>query len=619
VRAVVHRVCLAGSLLLLAAPFPAPAIAAGHTYTVVECHRLNRSHADAVLEDASQYAARTFCGDPKNDHAVKVSSTGRALPGTFGRVRWRTGSPNLEIVSAHLRAKLRRNKGHVARLWMADQRLNEVARVAAGGSGATGYRSYRWRAGGHGARQLVASLSCERRAPCGQSDAAKAWIRDVRLKVADYADPRFTTLDGTLLGAGWLRGAKKIRGDASDSGTGLDKVMMTVNGTVASRQSGSCERLTSSSYAARFLPCVHELVFSALPDTARPPFNDGANALSVCAVDFAGNRTCSEHTVHIDNSPPAITFAISQDPEDPELVRAAVGDPTSGVRSGRILYRPVGQTLWRPLDTRLQPGALTARVDSTSNPAGEYEFMAEATDVAGNVGRSTTRADGRPMVLWFPLKSRVRLSAHLAPGGSSRLTIAYGRSSKVAGRLRDASGRPLADEPITVTEHFGAGALIDRRVRTVRTDRDGLWGERLPPGPSRRVTAAYGGTTRYLSDETSAGALRVKTKATLHLSRRRVPEGRRVVFRGRVAHLAARIPAGGKLVELQVKDGSHWHTVRQAFYTRATGRYRMRYRFARFYTSNVAYRFRIKVLRELGWPYKAPVSSRAKRLVVKAR
>ncbi len=146
-----------------------------------------------------------------------------------------------------------------------------------------------------------------------------------------------------------------------------------------------------------------------------------------------------------------------------------------------------------------------------------------------------------------------------------------------------------------------------------------MWGERLPAGPSRRVTATYQGTSRYLADGAMAGGLHVKTKATFHLSRPRVREGRAVVFRGRVAHMAARIPAGGKLVELQVKDGPHWHTVRQAFYTRSNGRFRLRYRFARFYTSNVKYRFRVRVLRELGWPYKAPVSSRVKRLVVKAR
>jgi hypothetical protein len=113
--------------------------------------------------------------------------------------------------------------------------------------------------------------------------------------------------------------------------------------------------------------------------------------------------------------------------------------------------------------------------------------------------------------------------------------------------------------------------------------------------------------------------MRVKTKATFHLSRRHVPEGHRVAFKGRVGHLAARIPAGGKLVELQVKDGNNWQTVRHPFYTRPNGKYRLRYRFARFYIRNVRYRFRVRVLRERSWPYKAPVSSRVRKLVVKAR
>ena len=96
---------------------------------------------------------------------------------------------------------------------------------------------------------------------------------------------------------------------------------------------------------------------------------------------------------------------------------------------------------------------------------------------------------------------------------------------------------------MTVTEYFGAGALIDRRIRTVRTDSDGLWGERLPAGPSRKVKATYVGDSRYLPDDARAGKLHVKTKATFRLSSKHVHEGKRVLFSGRVAHLAARIPA----------------------------------------------------------------------------
>jgi len=244
--------------------------------------------------------------------------------------------------------------------------------------------------------------------------------------------------------------------------------------------------------------------------------------------------------------------------------------------------------------------------------------MAVATDVAGNSTLATTRADGQPMVLRFPLKSGARLRGHLT-GGASRVTVPYGRPSNVSGVLMDAAGRPLPDQVVTVTEHFGEGALIDRRIRTVTTDAQGHWKERLPGGPSRQITADYAGTRRYLPDAARLGNLRVRTKATLRLSRRKIREGRHVAFKGRVGHLAARIPAGGKLVELEVKDGHSWQTVRHPFYTRSDGKYRLRYRFGRFYTQNVRYRFRVRVLRERGWPYKAPASSRVRKLLVKAR
>ena len=608
------------AIVLLAAGLAAPTTdASDGTYTVVQCDPLNRENAGAILEDTSPYAARSFCGDPHNAYAIKIDNTGHAQHGGFGRVRWATGSADLSIVAVDVRAKLRRDNGHAARLWMGDEKLNQVAGVASGGEGATAFKRYRWTAAGRGPSQFIAGLSCERPAGCRRSGVAKTWVRDVRLKVADHAAPRLTAVNGHLLASTWLRGSQSVHAQAADLGSGLKRLEVLVNGIGRVAQDGGCEVIADTAFAVRIAPCGPDVFVSKILDTAGPSFRDGRNSVDVCAIDFAGNRTCHERTIRVDNTPPAITFAPSQDPEDPELIRAPVRDATSGVEDGAILYRPVGQSAWRHLGTRLRDGALEARVDSIGNSPGRYEFVAVASDAAGNIARTTARADGRPMILAFPLKTASRLSAHLAPGGASRLTVRYGHGAKVAGRLRDAAGRPLGGQPVTVTERFGAGALIDRRVRTVMTDPDGLWGERLPAGPSRRVIARYQGTTRYLADGAKAGGLHVKTKATFHLSRPRVREGRRVVFRGRVAHLAARIPAGGKLIELQVKDGSHWHTVRQAFYTHPGGRYRMRYRFARFYTSNVAYRFRVKVLREQGWPYKAPVSSRARRLVVKAR
>ena len=335
-------------------------------------------------------------------------------------------------------------------------------------------------------------------------------------------------------------------------------------------------------------------------------------------MDFAGNRTCTTRRVAVDNTPPTVAFTDQQRPGDPELVSAPTSDATSGIATGRIYYRAVGADAWQPLATRFQTGALRARVDSTAVPAGSYEFRAVAFDRAGNVAATTVREDAQPMVLSFPLKSGVRLVADLGPGHVHHQTIAYRRRGKVSGRLLDRGGHPLADQPVTVVEHFRPGALIQRRVRTVSTDRHGLWGERIPAGPSRRITALYDGNRRYLAATAPAGRLQVRTKATLHLSRPRVHAGGHVAFRGRIKHYAARIPDGGKLLELQVKAGRAWDTVRHPIYTNARGHYRLRYHFQRFYTRNVRYRFRVKVLRERGWAYKA-AKTRSRKLLVKAR
>ena len=89
---------------LVAEVAPSPASAAGHTYSVLQCHPLNRAHADAVLEDAPAYVTRGSCGDPTNDYAIKVISRGDAQRPRSGRVRWATGSPQLALVSVDLRA-----------------------------------------------------------------------------------------------------------------------------------------------------------------------------------------------------------------------------------------------------------------------------------------------------------------------------------------------------------------------------------------------------------------------------------------------------------------------------------------------------------------------------------
>jgi hypothetical protein len=604
--------------VLVAVGTPSEASGAGRTYEVVQCDPLNRGVSGVTMDDAPSYAVKQMCGDPREDHAIKIDNIRFAQHGRSGRVKWSTRSPSLRIVGAEVQAKLRRHNGHIARLWMADSRGHEIAPVARGAKHPTAFRRYSWHSTGAGAAQLVASLSCESRQDCKQSGLAKTWLRNVHLEVADYSDPSLTSISGGLVQRGWLRGTQGLSVQGTDLGSGLRTITTSVNGQDSIHQIGQCGKVARTSYAHRFFVCGTDLALFAHVSTFISPFRDGRNILNVCGVDFAANRTCATRRVNVDNTPPTLSFTNFQNPNDPELIRVLVADETSGLNTGQLLYRAVGSSTWRPLTTDLASGQLRTRIDSTIDAPGRYEFAARATDAAGNGALTTSRADGRPMILTFPLKSGVRLKAHMA-GGGSKVTRGYGRTTKVSGFLHDASGKPLANETVTVTERFGQGALISRRVRRVQTNPHGRWKERLPSGPSRRVVVSYVGTRRYLPDEDVAGRFRVKSKAILHLSRRRVPEGQRVAFKGRIGHLAARIPSRGKLVELQVKDGRRWLTVRHPFYTRPNGKYRLRYRFARFYRSNVRYRFRIRVIRERDWPYKAPVSSRVRKLVVKAR
>jgi hypothetical protein len=171
-----------------------------------------------------------------------------------------------------------------------------------------------------------------------------------------------------------------------------------------------------------------------------------------------------------------------------------------------------------------------------------------------------------------------------------------------------------------VDEYFGAGALIDHRIRTVVTDSEGRWSSKLPTGPSRTVTVNYAGDQQYIAAEEAAGRLSVQTAARFRTSDSKIPEGRRVAFAGRIGRLGARIPPRGKLIQLQYHDPTsrRWFTVRNAFYTDSRGRYRLGYKFGSHYTADVKIKFRIRVLPEQQWPYR-PANSRARRVIVLAR
>jgi hypothetical protein len=601
----------------------APAAVRAGTYAVIQCDpSYTRSVSGSHLDIDPPYAFQSRCAD-RGPLSLTVQRL--AARGDRARFGW-VAPPGTELVHVFGETSLDNDKGHKARLYVADAHGSAAPQLAGGGRH-TRWHSFRW--SGAGREGLYMLLACDPSGtgPCGFSTEAHAKVRHVHLQLAD-ASPPTAAASNTLVAPGWRAGSQTLIVHGTDYlGSGVRGFEVTANGApVAPSQAFNCPGLIpGTAFASIMQPCKSDLQREATLSTKAAPFHDGANTLAACVFDYAGqgapNRTCDTRTVMIDNSPPRGAFQDAQDPDDPDLIAAPVSDPYSGVASGQISYRPVGTTVWQPLATQLNGGELQARVDSQYKSPGRYEFEVQATDRVGNGVTTAKREDGTDEVLEFPLKAQTEVDAFL-PGGRRKLSVRYGTSERIHGRLVTRDGQPVAGQPVVVTEYFGIGALISERVRTVMTGLRGRWHSKIPAGPSRSITVAYTGSSKYGDSAERGLHYAVRSKATLRTSRRRVRGGHRIAFRGRVAHFAARIPDGGKVIELQVRDRAArggWNTIGQAFGTNQRGRYRVHYRFANFYSHRVTYRFRVKVTREEGWPYGTPAHSHSRKVTVVPR
>ncbi len=351
---------------------------------------------------------------------------------------------------------------------------------------------------------------------------------------------------------------------------------------------------------------------------------DGVHTVTYYARDLAGNvndggfsngiqnRPAGTAVVRIDRTAPGLAFVNSQNPEDPELIRAAVHDPLSGPdpERGAISVRRVGPGGgFTPLPTELIDGDLVARWASDSFPAGEYEFRATAFDAAGNAVRTGRRANGSEMVLPNPIKVPTAIRAHLIGNGGKRRrlveqTLRYGAAARLTGRLTAGLGSPLTGEQVQVVESFAAGSARRRRVITVRTGRKGMFNLKLRPGPNRLVRARYAGT-RTLT-RSGSRPVRVRTAAGITLARSASIAsvgGRPVAFSGRIRHAGADLPRVGIDVEIQYRVGRLPWTTFRTVRSDAGGGWHFSYSFADDESRGVAFEFRARVPRESNWPY----------------
>ncbi len=342
--------------------------------------------------------------------------------------------------------------------------------------------------------------------------------------------------------------------------------------------------------------------------------------IRVCARDFGSgaNEGCKVSNALVDNTPPRAAFR-PRPAADPELISADVADATSGLASAAISFRPAAGGTWKTLPTQSVAGGIAGHIDSESVPPGRYVFRIVAVDRAGNVRVSAVNRDGSPMVLDLPLLERTSIRTRIAALGHR---VRYGERPRLRGRISSARGAvDVSGLPLVLVERFEDGSKPRVRRRPIASGPGGAFRARLSKGPSRRVIVRFAGSKRLRASRSRARKLAVTGRVRMRISRKRVKAGGLVRFTGKIGTAGARVPAPGKVVELQVREPGQgrYRTVRQALHSDRRGKVRTSYRFGRFYRKPARFKFRFKVTRQSSWPYRAPTHSRAKRLVVTPR
>lgn len=279
--------------------------------------------------------------------------------------------------------------------------------------------------------------------------------------------------------------------------------------------------------------------------------------------------------------------------------------------------------------------AATLHVDTTSLPEGQHLLKILVEDASGrrslgygpqkvtvdNVPGTDAGTGPRPGSGTTPVgdaspvltpngsgaSAAARLTATFARTTKRTITVRYGRSVTITGRLLNAAGRPIA----------GARLDVQSLVRTVGgtyhpqghvvSDAKGDFRYVVPKGPSRAIRFAY---RRNLQDsdysQTSTVELKVVPSISLSANKRSLRNKQSVRLAGRIAGAPR---ASRKLVEIQALDGRRWRTI--ASTRLRAGRFDYAYRFMRT-RGLVTYAFRARVRTETGWTFASGESKAVK-------
>lgn len=145
-------------------------------------------------------------------------------------------------------------------------------------------------------RQFGVRLICSNgnNTPCPDNPASnpEVKLRDVTYTLTDPAPPSLSVTGGTLFQGEVQSGGQSVAFTASDSGSGVRRVVVNANGQPAGEAGGDC--VIGNGFGLTFKPCDSSVNGEVALNTAGAPWHSGINKVQTCVEDYSGEVTCSK-------------------------------------------------------------------------------------------------------------------------------------------------------------------------------------------------------------------------------------------------------------------------------------------------------------------------------------
>ena len=240
------------------------------------------------------------------------------------------------------------------------------------------------------AQHLWAGVSCDI-SSCADSTASGRAVsivqRESHAVVDDYTPPATPSLAG--VSTGWNSGQKQLSYSASDAGSGIESVMLTVDGSLHRTINHSCSRLPAGGYTQP-VPCATstggEFAINQPGQLA-----DGRHSLLVTARDAGGATATNPQEFWVDNNAPGHPVGLAVDGGDgwraSNDFSVAWENPDQGSGSPiTAAYYKVGSAPDTPTDGfRIEGNPTSASIEVPRD--GEWPLFVWLRDEAGNANQ----------------------------------------------------------------------------------------------------------------------------------------------------------------------------------------------------------------------------------------